>query len=148
MRERAGSKLQRASRRQLGPLFSESKHTLSLLPTRKATPRLFSKHDVAHAHQQTDEQTPPREQNTRREVTNRNDATVIDEQTSCVQEQIAEPQTVDRNDKVCKRPKKRSLHAEVPGQPVKPNSDSPHVMQLDPESTAEEPESVAVQPTN
>ena len=104
VRERAGSKLQRASRRQLGPLFSESKHTLSLLPTRKATPRLFSKHDVAHAHQQTDEQTPPREQNTRREVTNRNDATVIDEQTSCVQEQIAEPQTVGRNDKVCKRP--------------------------------------------
>ena len=88
------------------------------------------------------------EQNTLREATNRSEATVIDDQTSSGQEQIAAPEPVRRKEKACKRPKERSLHAEVPVQPGKPNSERPHVMQYDPESTDEEPEPVANQLPN
>ena len=80
-------------------------------------------------------------------ATNRSEATVIDDQTSSGQEQIAAPEPVSRKEKACKRPQKRSLHAEVPVQPGKTNSKSPHMMQHDPESTDEEPEPVANQLT-
>ena len=109
------------------------------MPAGKAIPRLISKRDVAHAHQQTDKQPPPREQNTRHEATNRSDATVLYKQTSSVKEQIAPPQPVGRKEKACKRRKKHSLHAEVPVQRDKLNLDSPHMMQHDPEFTDEEP---------
>ena len=54
-----GSKLEPAFRHQGGRKLSESKHTLSLLPAGKATPRLLSKRSVAHARQQSDKQKPP-----------------------------------------------------------------------------------------
>ena len=115
VRERArGSKLEPVYPRQQGQILAEPTHTLSLLPAIEATSRLSSKRDVAHAHHQTDEQTPPREQNTRREVTNQSEATVINAQTIIVPEQIAAPQLVGPNDKACKQPEKRFLHAEVP----------------------------------
>ena len=86
-RERArGSKLEPAFSRQWGRILSESQQTLSLLPAGMANARLHSKCDVEHARQQTDKLPPPREQNRRREITNRSTDTVIDEQTSNVQE--------------------------------------------------------------
>ena len=97
VRERArGAKLEPAFRRQRGRIILESKDTLSLLAAGKANPRLLSKRNVAHAHKHTDTQPPPRQQNVRREATNRSEATVIDEQTSSVQDQIAPTQPVGR----------------------------------------------------
>ena len=141
-------KLQLALRRQRGQILSESKHTLSFLPAGKVNLRLVSKHDVTHAHQLTDKHPPPREQNTRREATNWSEANVIDQQTSSVQEQIAAQEPVSPEEKARKRPKKRFVHAEVPVQPGRPNSNSPHMMQHDHGSIDEEPEPVANQLTN
>ena len=105
VRERAlRSQLEPACRCQRGRILSESKHILSLLPAGKANPRLLSKHEVAHAQQQTDIQPPPRDWNTRRETTSRSEATVIDEQTSSVQEQIAALEPVGRKERACKGP--------------------------------------------
>ena len=93
-------------------------------------------------------QKPLTDQNTSREETNQTEAIVFGESNNSVHKQITATQTIDRKDKARKPSKKPSLHARVTVQSNAPSSDSHQFLDHDLESTDEEPEPIAVKPTN